>query len=364
MRGFLGPLTFVRLCIFFRPLHCKLGKALQILSLPTTFSIISVVMLCLGTCNVLAEGDRSLPKSEALRLIEKVQAAGSNQTFTGTALFETSGAARRMSNISQGSVSGKIKRKVVSMSKRHVVEIYFNNTLEQYFPSKKVVMISKVSRAGFPNMFSGDPSHIINYYDFFRKTELDSLVAKKQTQAYELVPKDRLRWKLRIWIDVDSALPTSVEYMDSDGSVIKREAFTSLNIGTSDIDMDSTIASGKTWRKFFVSRYKNEKESVFYEEPVEGFRLVNCFDSKFHRSGKVSADPDYNQNHCLFSDGVAHVSLVAFYEREPNVYFRVGNWTKGCSSFKSGIVSNRSVISFGCVPKETVQVFFNNSVVR
>ena len=49
----------------------------------------------------------------------------------------------------------------------------------------------------------------------------------------------------------------------------------------SDIDMDSTIANGKTWRKFFVSRYKNEKESVFYEEPVEGFRLVNALTLSF-----------------------------------------------------------------------------------
>ncbi len=341
-----------------------LGNSLQIFRLPKSFIITSVIFVfCLGTSSLLAEDKELLSKSEVLRLIEKIQVAGSNQIFTGTALFETSGAARRMSNISQGKVGGETKRKVVSMSKRHVVEIYFNNTLEQYFPAKKVVMISKVSRAGFPNIFSGDPSHIINYYDFFRKVELDSVIAKKQTQAYELVPKDRLRWKLRLWIDIESALPTSVEYIDSDGSVIKREAFTSLNIGTSDIDMDSTIASGKTWRKFFVSRYKNEKESVFYEEPVNGFRLVNCFDSKFYRSGKLSSDSDYNQNHCLFSDGVAHVSLVAFYERE-NVYFRVGNWTKGCSSFKSGIVSNRSVISFGCVPKETVQVFFKNSVAR
>ena len=341
------------------------GKFLRIACLTKSFcrfSIVSTLLLCISS--VLAEEKELLSKPEVLRLIEKIQVAGSNQTFTGTALFETSGAARRMSNISQGIVGGEIKRKVVSMSKRHVVEIYFNNTLEQYFPGKKVVMISKVSRAGFPNIFSGDPSHITNYYDFFRKIELDSAIVKKQTRAYEIVPKDRLRWKLRLWIDVDSALPISVEYIDGGGSVIKKESFTSLNIGMSDIDMDSTIASGKTWRKFFVSRYKNEKENVFYEEPVEGFRLVNCFDSKFHRSGKMSSDPDYNQNHCLFSDGVAHVSLVAFYERESNVYFRVGNWTKGCSSFKSGIVSNRSVISFGCVPKETVQVFFNNSVAR
>ena len=341
-----------------------LGKFLLNLCLPRRFcSFLIVFTLISATSSIVAE-DKLLPKPEVLRLIEKIQLAGSKQTFTGTALFETSGAARRMSNISQGIVGGEIKRKVVSMSKRHFVEIYFNNTLEQYFPGKKVVMISKVSRVGFPNIFSGDPSHIVNYYDFFRKTELDSAIVKKQTEAYEIVPKDRLRWKLRLWIDVGSALPVSVEYIDSDGTVIKRESFTSLNIGISNIDMDSTIASGKTWRKFFVSRYKNEKENVFYEEPVEGFKLVNCFDSKFHRSEKMSSYSEYNQNHCLFSDGVAHVSLVAFYERESDVFFRVGNWTKGCSSFKSGIVSNRSVISFGCVPKETVQVFFNNSVIR
>jgi len=349
--------------LFFIPSY--LVKVLQVVRLPSSVTIFSVVFaLFFGISGVLAEEKELLSKSEVLRLIERIQVAGSKLTFTGTALFETSGAARRMSNISQGKVGAEIKRKIVSMSKRHVVEIYSNNTLEQYFPAKKVVMISKVSRVGFPNIFSGDPSHIVNYYDFFRKIDLDSLILKKQTQAYEIVPKDRLRWKLRLWIDIDSALPIAVEYIDSDGAVIKRESFTSLNIGMSEIDMDSTIASGKTWRKFFVSRYKNEKESVFYDEPVEGFRLVNCFDSKFHRSGKMSSDPEYNQNHCLFSDGVAHVSLVAFYERESNVYFRVGNWTKGCSSFKSGIVSNRSVISYGCVPKETVQVFFNNSVAR
>ena len=85
----------------------------------------------------MADDKQLLPKSEVLRLIEKIQVAGSNKTFTGTALFETSGAARRMSNISQGKVGGETKRKVVSMSKRHVVEIYSNNTLEQYFPAKK-----------------------------------------------------------------------------------------------------------------------------------------------------------------------------------------------------------------------------------
>ena len=51
----------------------------------------------------------------------------------------------------------------------------------------------------------------------------------------------------------------------------------------------------------------------------------------------MSSNQNYNQNHCLFSDGVAHVSLVAFYERESNVYFRVGNWTKVVLHLKAGL---------------------------
>ena len=112
-----------------------LEKGSLILRLPEIFSIISVVfIMCFGMSFVLADDKQLLPKSEVLRLIEKIQVAGSNKTFTGTALFETSGAARRMSNISQGKIGGETKRKVVSMSKRPVVEIYFNNTL--YLQSK------------------------------------------------------------------------------------------------------------------------------------------------------------------------------------------------------------------------------------
>ena len=131
-------------------------NVLHISRLPKTISIASVVVLFFCTFSVLADDKQELPRSEVLRLIGKIQVAGSSQSFTGTALFETSGAARRMSNISQGSVSGKTKRKVVSMSKRHVVEVYFNNTLEQYFPGKKVVMIIKTIKnktSSFPVAF-------------------------------------------------------------------------------------------------------------------------------------------------------------------------------------------------------------------
>ena len=84
---------------------------MHILRLPKIIdSTAFIFILFFCTFSVLASDKQSLPGSEVLQLIGKTQVAGSSQTFTGTALFETSGAARRMSNISQA-VCGKLNEK-------------------------------------------------------------------------------------------------------------------------------------------------------------------------------------------------------------------------------------------------------------
>ena len=307
----------------------------------------------------LAHDGMRMTKNDTLELIKKSRGAAKSAAFSGTALFESSGMARRMSNIDQGQVDGKVVRKVVSIAKKHVIDIYSDNVLRQYRPEEKVVIVSNVIRNGFPNLFTGDSDHILEHY-FFVKGD-DSTVSNIKVHSYQVVPKDKLRWKLKVWVERNTFLPVKVEYLDSQGRVIKREGFTSLVVSPKKIMVSDTLPESKRWRKFFISRDKAGMEDSFYDEPVKGFKLVSCFDSTFYKPQKNSGDT-VNQNHCLFSDGVAHVSLVAFYEQKPNKNFRVGNWTKGCSSFKSGIVSNKTVLSFGCVPKETVQYFFSNSI--
>lgn len=316
-------------------------------------------MSFVGLSVCLADEATFMKKSDTLNLIKKTQEAAKLTAFSGTALYESSGTARRMSNIEQAKVNGKIVRKVVYMAKKHVIDIYSDNTLRQYLPGEEVVIISNVITNGFPNVFSGDSDHILQHYSFVKRD--DSVVSSVGAHAYEIVPKDNLRWKLKVWVDRNTFLPLKVEYLDSQGIVIKREGFTSLVLNPKKIPISETLPESKKWRKFFISRYKPGVENSFYKEPVRGFRLVSCFDSKFYRA-KKNPKGTFDQNHCLFSDGVAHVSLYALYEQKPDMYFRVRNWTKGCSSFKSGIVSNKSVLSFGCVPKETVQYFFNNSI--
>ena len=307
----------------------------------------------------IAQDATRMAKNDTLELIKKTRGAAKSTAFSGTALFESSGTARRMSNIDQGQVEGKVVRKVVSMAKKHVIDIYSDNVLRQYRPEEKVVIVSNVIRNGFPNLFSGDSAHILEHYSFVKG--VDSTVSNIKVHSYEVVPKDKLRWKLKVWVERNTFLPVKVEYLDSQGTVIKREGFTSLVVSPRKVTVSDIVPESKKWRKFFISKDESGMENSFYNEPVKGFKLVSCFDSTFYKPQRNSGDT-VDQNHCLFSDGVAHVSLVAFYEQKPNEGFRVGNWTKGCSSFKSGIVSNKTVLSFGCVPKETVQNFFSNSI--
>ena len=225
-----------------------------------------------------------MTKNDTLELIEKTQGAAKSTVFSGTALFESSGTARRLSNIYQAQFEGKVIRKVVSMAKKHVIDIYSDNVLRQYRPEEKVVVISNVIRNGFPNLFSGDSDQILEHYSVFKGD--DSMVSNIKTYFYEIVPKDKLRWKLRVWVEKKTYLPVKVEYLDSQGSVIKREGFTSLVVSPKKVMMSDTLPESKEWRKFVISRDKSGMENSFYDEPVKGFKLVSCFDSTFYKPQK------------------------------------------------------------------------------
>ena len=89
----------------------------------------------------IAQDATRMTKNDTLELIKKTRGAAKLTAFSGTALFESSGTARRMSNIDQGQVEGKVVRKVVSMAKKHVIDIYSDNVLRQYRPEEKVVIV-------------------------------------------------------------------------------------------------------------------------------------------------------------------------------------------------------------------------------
>lgn len=65
----------------------------------------------------IAQDATRMTKNDTLELIKKTRGAAKSTAFSGTALFESSGTARRMSNIDQGKVEGKLSGKLFQWQK-------------------------------------------------------------------------------------------------------------------------------------------------------------------------------------------------------------------------------------------------------
>ena len=246
------------------------------------------------------------------------------------------------------------------MSGIHVVEIHTKDELHQYLPSQKLIKIRNTAKPSFPTLFFGDSSNILKYYSLKAISE-ESVIAGLPTNGYELFPKDNLRWGVKFWVDKETGLLLKIEYINPNGVAVKRDYFVDIIINPNEkIDLKNPFPDSKTWRSLYISRFNENQPKQLSFEPVLGFKLVSCFDTKFNQIENTK----FEKNHCMFSDGVATISLVAFSNQRPDVYFAKKLITRGCSSYKSGLISNRSVSTFGCVPKQTIQYFFNNSIVE
>ena len=294
----------------------------------------------------------------SLKIINNVKKSSSETMFVGTAIFENVGGSKKVSSISQSFMNEKLTKKVVSMSGLHIVEIHTKHELHQYLPAEKLIKIRNTAKPSFPTLFFGSPKEILRHYTL-KSINQGSVIAGLPANGYELSPKDNLRWGVKFWVDSNSGLLLKTEYLNPNGIVVKRDYFADIIINPKEkIDLKNPFPDSKTWRSLYISRFNENQPKEVRIEPVSGFKLVSCFDTKF----KQLENTKFEKNHCMFSDGVATISLVAFSNQRPDVYFAKKLITRGCSSYKSGLISNRSVSTFGCVPKETIQYFFNNSI--
>jgi sigma-E factor negative regulatory protein RseB len=325
------------------------------------FTLLSIRLIFLTSiCYIYNAAFAANVDVSPIEIINKIKDSSLKTDFIGTAVFENLGGARKVSSITQVFNNGTSIKKVVSMSGMHVVEIHSKNKLLQYLPAEKLIKIRNTVKPSFPSLFFGNSNDILKNYILKPIGVKNNVVAGFITEGFELLPKDNLRWGVRFWTEIDSGLLLKTEYLNSNLQVIKRDYFVDINIRPSNkVKFTSPFPGSKKWRRLYISRFNNDKPDRFSSEPVNGFKLVKCFDTKF----KQLENDKFEKNHCMFSDGVASISMVAFANQRSDVYFAKKVLTRGCSSYKSGLISNRSVSTFGCVPIATIQNFFSNSIV-
>ena len=288
-------------------------------------------------------------------VLEFVRDVSMNRPFVGLVVAHNTGGKKFLARVSQGKLDGVIQKKREFLDKG-TEYIHNGSESREYFLNEKLVKIRNNAAPVFPNFLLFDSQEILKHYKLNRLGFTDSKIANKTSFVFELESKDDMRWGVRFWIDSTSGLLLKLQYMDSLSNVLKKEYFAEISIGPSvNPDLNLTAPDSKKWRKIYISSFTDKNTGLVYNKNYDnGFSLVKCLNAKVIETNQVH-DDNFVRHQCFFSDGVALISAITHDQKPMNLY----QYSKGCMSQKVGLKGNKPMYIGGCVPRETIQYFFN-----
>ena len=288
-------------------------------------------------------------------VLEFVRDVSLNKTFTGLMVAHNTGGKKFLARVSQGKLDGVIQKKREFLDKG-TEYIHIGTESREYFLDEKLIKIRNNAAPVFPNFLLFHSEEILRYYNLKRYGFSDTKIANKTSFVFELESKDSMRWGVRFWIDSMSGLLLKLQYMDNESNVLKKEFFAEISIGPSTKSkLYLSAPDSKKWRKIYISSFTDQNAGLVYNNRYDnGFSLVKCLNAKVIESNQVHNE-NFVRHQCFFSDGVALISAITHDQKPLNLY----QYSKGCMSQKVGLKGNKPMYIGGCVPRETIQYFFN-----
>ena len=305
--------------------------------------------------NLLFASSFEFSDKSDFEVLEKVKDVSLNKTFVGLVVAHNIGGKKFLARVSQGLINGEIQKKREFFDKG--TEYIHNGTeSREYFLNEKLVKIRNNAAPVFPNFLLFHSQEILKHYNLIRLGLSDTKIANKTSIVFELESKDSMRWGVRFWVDSTTGLLLKLQYMDSQSKVLKKEYFAEISIGPL-INAHSSLSApdSKKWRKIFISSFTDENAGLVYNKNYDnGFSFVRCLNAKVIDTNQFH-DENFVRHQCFFSDGVALISAITHDQKPLNLY----QYSKGCMSQKVGLKGNKPMYVGGCVPRQTIQYFFN-----
>ena len=191
-----------------------------------------------------------------------------------------------------------------------------------YPESKRAVSERRETLGLFPGLLRKADSKLGNYYRL-RRLGVDRVVGL-EAEVAQLVPKDRLRYGYKVWSDRKSGLVLRLQTLDAQGQVLEQSAFSELQLDApvSMAKLASMMAATEGYQVVHpdVQRVDAKSQGWVLAQSVAGFKPLGCFQRK-PEGGEAAGGPSAAQGmQCLFSDGLAHVSLfLSPYDGRRNV---------------------------------------------
>lgn len=308
----------------------------------------ALAALLLGLAHpVAAQTVQTAQPSDAMAWLEKIASAARRLNYSGTFVYQY-GQHAETSRIVHMVEGGSEHEKLESMdgSEREIVRS--DDELRCFLPGSRTVRIEKRSaRKSFPALLPEQLSTLSESYAV-RKGDVER-VGGFECQTLTLEPRDGMRYRHKLWADVNSGLLLKAAMIDEKGQVVEQFTFTQLTIGGAIDPQRLKPRSGdKAWREIRSSPEAATVDSGWTVKSLPaGFRKT--MEMKRAIEGKPSP-----VTHIVFSDGLVAVSVfiepMANASRPPG-----GASSQGAINVVTRPVGDHVVTVLGETPSATVR---------
>jgi sigma-E factor negative regulatory protein RseB len=235
--------------------------------------------------------------------------ASRRRAYTGTFVVSAGNtmAAARMWHVCDGTQQ---MERVDTLTGAPRTTLRRNDEVVTFVPESRVAVWERRESLGpFPALLRSQTPNLSDFYSL-RQAPQGDRVAGFETEVFDVLPRDALRFGYRIWSEKKTGLMVKLQTLDADQRVLEQVAFSELQLDAP-VRMDQLLKQMKARDGYAVQHHKPVPTSALSQgwqlkTPVPGFAPVSC-----HVREEAAAGRSPPPMQWVFSDGLASVSVFA-----------------------------------------------------
>ncbi len=295
-------------------------------------------------------GTNSVTAGPAMDWIQKMSSAMRDLSYRGNFVYLYDGQLESMEITHVNDSSGVMER-LVSVNGEAREVIRNNDNLICIWPSSKKAVVVAVRQNNFSPIFI--PEDIARLSKFYEMKLLGKdRIAGKDTVVVHIIPKDKLRYGMKYWINEQNGLMMKSSLLDDQYREVEQVMFTSIDL----VDGNANLMNASLPQideGFTLIRYLRGDSSSF-SITDNSWQLDNVPQGFWRDTSLVRKLPETRRfiRQMVYTDGLA--SLSVFIERNSNDT-PSGIASMGAVNAFIRIVNDYSVTVIGGVPAITVK---------
>ena len=304
-----------------------------------------------------ASGETTAPiQRNVAQWIERMHSAPCNRSYTGTFVVLSASGAMASSRIWHACDGQHQMERVEALSGTPRTTFRRNDEVRTFLSQTRVVRTDRREASGpFPRVPLVAGASIAQFYTTHALGE--ERVAGHIADGVWFKPNDTLRFGYRLWSEQSTGLVVKLQTLGTDGQVLEQAAFSELDLNAPvRVDQLMRLMDATAGYKVVdpeVVKTTAKAEGWALRQPVAGFVPVSC-----HRRTVSSAEDAQTVLQCLYSDGLASVSLfIESFDAQRHPKHSQASHMGATQWLGQPVLPDRWLTAVGEVPLQTLRLF-------